>query len=209
MKLKADKFDASPISDEYLRMARKLGVEPEDENHKAFIIHLGAAFDEASLKKTLAKSYAWTGVFTDYEDPKMIISMKDSKGGDRPYLNGEECYLVIPKYKNASVSLKELEITDDGELKEVDNGYLDTVASTGTTFICQNISEIAPNGKITIRYRDDVTAFSPSISLKDGSMMLPDEVTDGEAALDWKILVNPEDYSNMMFERIMPVMGRG
>ena len=91
----------------------------------------------------------------------------------------------------------------------MDNGYLDTVASTGTTFICQNISEIAPNGKITIRYRDDVTAFSPSISLKDGSMMLPDEVTDGEGVLDWKILVNPEDYSNMMFERIMSVMGVG
>lgn len=184
LKLKADKFDACPISDEYLRMARKLGVNPEDEKHKAFIIHLGAAFDEASLKKTLAKLYAWTGVFTDYEDPEMIMAVKDSEGGDRPYLNGEECYLVIPKYKNASVSLKELEISDGGELKEVDNGYLDTVASTGTTFICQNISEIAPNGKITIRYRDDVTAFSPSISLKDGSMMLPDEVTDGEGVLD-------------------------
>ena len=209
LKLKADKFDACPISDEYLRMARKLGVDPEDEKHKAFIIHLGAAFDEASLKKTLAKLYAWTGVFTDYEDPEMIMAVKDSEGAGRPYLNGEECYLVIPKYKNASVSLKELEISDGGELKEVDNGYLDTVASTGTTFICQNISEIAPNGKITIRYRDDITAFSPSISLKDGSMMLPDDVTDGEGVLDWKINVNTEDYSNMMFERIMSVMGRG
>lgn len=209
LKLKADKFDACPISDEYLRMARKLGVDPADEKHKAFIIHLGAAFDEASLKKTLAKLYAWTGVFTDYEDPEMIMAVKDSEGAGRPYLNGEECYLVIPKYKNASVSLKELEISDGGELKEVDNGYLDTVASTGTTFICQNISEIAPNGKITIRYRDDITAFSPSISLKDGSMMLPDEVTDGEGVLDWKINVNTEDYSNMMFERIMSVMGKG
>lgn len=52
LKLRADKFDADPISDVYVRMARKLGVDPADENHKAFIIHLGAAFDEGSLKET-------------------------------------------------------------------------------------------------------------------------------------------------------------
>ena len=209
LKLKADKFDAGPISEVYLRMARKLGVDPEDEKHKAFIIHLGAAFDEGSLKETLSKLNAWTGVFTNWEDPNMLISVKDSEGGDRPYLNGEECYLVIPKYKNASVSLKELEISEGGKLKVVDNPSLDSIAATGTTFICQNISEIAPNGKITIRYRDDVTSFSPSISLKDGSIMLPDDVTDAEAVLDWKALVEKENYSNMMFERIMSVMGRG
>lgn len=209
LKLKADKFDAGPISEVYLRMARKLGVDPEDEKHKAFIIHLGAAFDEGSLKETLSKLNAWTGVFTNWEDPNMLISVKDSEGAGRPYLNGEECYLVIPKYKNASVSLKELEISEGGKLKEVDNPSLDSIAATGTTFICQNISEIAPNGKITIRYRDDVTSFSPSISLKDGSMMLPDDVTDAEAVLDWKALVEKENYSNTMFERIMSVMGRG
>ena len=62
LKLRADKFDADPISDVYVRMARKLDVDPADENHKAFIIHLGAAFDEGSLKETLAKLHAWTGV---------------------------------------------------------------------------------------------------------------------------------------------------
>lgn len=209
LKLRADKFDADPLSEVYVRMARKLGVDPEDENHKAFIIHLGGAFDEASLKETLAKLHAWTGVFTNWEDPNMLISVKESEGGDRPYLNGEECYLVVPKYKNASVSLKELEIADDGKLKEVDNPSLDILGTTGTTFICQNISDTAPNGKITIRFRDDVTAFSPSISLKDGSLMLPDEVTDAEAVLNWKDLVEEEGYSNMMFERFMSVMGVG
>lgn len=139
----------------------------------------------------------------------MLISVKESEGGDRPYLNGEECYLVIPKYKNASVSLKELEISEGGKLKEVANPSLDILGITGITFICQNISDIAPNGKITIRYRDDITAFSPSISLKDGSMMLPDKVTDAEAILHWKDLVEKDGYSNMMFERFMSVMGKG
>lgn len=73
----------------------------------------------------------------------------------------------------------------------------------------QNISDIAPNGKITIRYRDDAFEFSPSTSLKDGSLMLPDEVKDGEEIFDWNSLVNKEIYSYMMFERIMSIMGKG
>lgn len=83
------------------------------------------------------------------------------------------------------------------------------LSSSGTTFIMQNISDIAPNGKITIRYRDDSFEFSPSISLKDGSLILPDEVKDGEDILDWNNLVNKETYSPMMFDRIMSIMGKG
>lgn len=209
LKLKIDRFDKSEISDEYLRMARRLDVDPKDEKCKAFVIYLGSCYDENTLKEPLAKLCAWTSIFTNYEDPNMLISMKDGEVGDRPYLNGEECYLVIPKYKNASVSLKELEITEDGKLKEVENLYLDDISSSGITFVMQNISDIAPNGKITIRYRDDSFEFSPSISLKDGSLILPDEIKDGEEILDWNSLVNKETYSQMMFDRIMSIMGVG
>ena len=209
LKLEMDRFNKSEISDEYLRMARRLGVDPNNEKYKAFVIYLGSSYDENTLKDPLEKLYAWTSIFTNYEDPNMLISMKDSEVGDRPYLNGEECYLVIPKYKNASVSLKELEITEDGKLKEVENLYLDASSSSGTTFIMQNISDIAPNGKITIRYRDDAFEFSPSISLKDGSLILPDEIIDGEEILDWNSLVNKETYSQIMFDRIMSIMGVG
>lgn len=209
LKLRSNRFDSNPISDEYLRMARRLGVDPKDPNHKAFVIYLGSAFDETTLKDPLVKLYAWTAVFSNYEDPRMLLAMKQSEDGNRPYLIGEEYYLIIPKYKNASVSLKELEISEDGNLKEVDNPFLDSISCSGTTFICQNRSDIAPNGKITIRYRDDVLEFSPSISLKDGSPMLPEEVTDAEAILDWKSLINEDTYSRLMFERILSIMGRG
>ena len=209
LKLKSDKFDRSEISDEYLRMARRLGVDPKDKKHKAFVIYLGSAYDEATLKAPLEKLFVWTSIFSNYEDPNMLISMKDGEVGDRPYLNGEECYLVIPKYKNASVSLKELELSDDGKLKEVENIYLDAISSSGTTFIMQNISDIAPNGKIIIRYRDDSFEFSPSISLKDGSLMLPEEVKDGEDVLDWDSSITKDTYSQSMFERIMSIMGKG
>ena len=73
----------------------------------------------------------------------------------------------------------------------------------------QNISDIAPNGKITIRYRDDAFEFSPSTSLKDGSLMLPDEVKDGEEIFDWNSLIDKDTCSQTMFERIMSIMGKG
>ena len=209
LELKADRFNRDPISAEYLKMARKLGIDPKDKNHKAFIIHLGAAFDEESLSATLEKLSAWTTIFLNFDDPNMLVSMKQSEGGDMPYLNGEECYLVIPKYRNASVSLKELEISQDGKLKEVANELLDFNASAGTTFVCQNISDIAPNGKITIRYRDDVIEFSPSISLKDGSLMLPEGVTNAEDILDWKSLAQENIYSPRMFEIMKSIIGKG
>lgn len=209
LKLKIDRFNKSEISDEYLRMARKLGVDPNNEKYKAFVIYLGSCYDENTLKAPLEKLYAWISIFTNYEDPNMLISMKDSEVGDRPYLNGEQCYLVIPKYKNASVSLKELQLFEDGKLKEVENLYLDALSSSGITFVMQNISDIAPNGKITIRYRDDTFEFSPSISLKEGSLMLPEEIKDGEEILDWNSLVNKETSSPMMFDRILSIMGKG
>ncbi|WP_297393031.1 hypothetical protein [uncultured Peptoniphilus sp.] len=86
---------------------------------------------------------------------------------------------------------------------------LDFNACAGTTFVCQNISDIAPNGKITIRYRDDVIEFSPSISLKDGSLMLPEGVTDAEDILDWKSLVQKNIYSPTMFEIMKSIIGKG
>lgn len=210
LKLTSDKFDNNPISDQYMRMARELGINPYDENHKAFIIYLGGAFDDQSLKASLGKLQAWLDAFYyNFEEPNMLVAIKQSEGGDMPYLNGQECYLVIPKYKNASVSLKELEITEDGKLKEIENPYLDNNACSGTTFICQNISEIAPNGKITIRYRDDVLEFSPSINQKDGSLILPEGVTNAEKILDWDKIVEKGTYPYLIYERMKFIMGVG
>ena len=209
LKLRSNIFDTNPISNDYLRMARKLGIDPNDDQYKAFIIYMGSSLNEETMKEATEKLYAWTSCFTNYEDPPMILAIKDSQEGNRPYLMGEECYLVIPRYKNATISLRELEVSDDGSLEEVDNSYLDSVATSGTSFICQNMSDIAPNAKIILRYRDDVYEFSPSISMKDGSLILPDELINGEDALDWEALVTEDSYSYVMFQRILSILGRG
>lgn len=200
LKLNTNAFDQNPISDEYIRMARKLGIDPYDDKYKAFMIYLGGAVDEDSLKDTLEKLDVWTSNLFNYKDPSMLVTIKESQVGDLPYLIGEECYLLIPKYKNASVALKELEISKDGKLKEVDNIYLDSNACCGPTFICQNMSDLGPNGKITIRYRDDVYEFSPSLSMKDGTMTLPDEVLNGEEVFDWSKQIQNETYSPTMYD---------
>lgn len=200
LKLKSNKFDQNPISDEYIKMARKFGIDPKDEKYKAFIIFLGSAFDEDSLKKTLQKLYPWENMFNDDEDPSMLLALKDDNPDGTHRLNGQECYLVVPKYKNASVALKELELSNEGKLKEVENGYLDYSASAGSTFICQNISEIAPNAKIIIRYRDDIFEFSPSISQKDGSLIVPDEIYNAEGLLDWDGYFDELGFSVDMFD---------
>lgn len=209
LKLKTNNFDNNPISDEYLKMAIKLGIDPTDDKYQAFMIYLGGAVDENSLQETLKKLHAWTNVFLNYEDPSMLVTIKESQVGDLPYLIGEQCYLLIPKYKNASVALTELEIYNDGKLKEVDNVYLDSNACCGPTFICQNMSDLGPNGKITIRYRDEVLEFSPSISMKDGTMILPDEVINGEDILDFSNSIQENVYSPTMYEIMRFMMGVG
>lgn len=201
---KEDKDDKE-ISDEFLNVASKLGVDPQDNNKKAFIIFLGSMYDEKSLKEVLEKLYPFEKNFLNGIDPETIFVIKKDESG-KTYLMGEECYLIIPKYKNASISLKELEISEDGNLKEVVNEYLDGLTTNGATFICQNISDIAPNGKITIRYRDDAFEFSPSISLKDGSLILPDEIIDGEEILDWEKEIEEGKYSTDLFEKINPLL---
>ncbi len=209
LKLKSNKLSENPISPEYIKMARKLGIDPEDDKYKALIINLGATFDEDSLKKTLQKLDPWENDFNNFEDPSMLLTVKYDDQDENPYLNGQECYLVVPKYKYASVALKELEIADGGKLKEKDNDYMDYIATAGPTFVLQNISEIAPNAKIVIKYRDDIFDFSPTISLDDGSMILPDEIYDAEDVLDWKSLIGEDAYSINFFEILNSMMPKG
>lgn len=209
LKLKSNKLSENPISPAYIKMARKLGIDISDDKYKALIINLGAAFDEDSLKKTLQKLDPWENDFNNFEDPSMLLTVKYDDQDENPYLNGQECYLVVPRYKYASVALKELEISGGGNLKEKDNDYMDYIATAGPTFVLQNISEIVPNAKIVIKYRDDIFEFSPTISLDDGSIILPDEIYDAEDVLDWKNLIVEEAYSINFFEMLKSMMPKG
>ncbi|MEJ8751467.1 hypothetical protein WKS98_02390 [Lagierella sp. ICN-221743] len=204
-----ESINSSPYLNEYVKMARELGVDVKDENKKAFMIYLGSSMDEFSLKEILLKLYPWQEVYYEYKDPSLLLNIRENEETYKHEIMGEEYYLIVPKFKNTTISLKELEISDGGELKERPNYTLEKISLTGPTVICQNISDTAPNAKITLRYKDDVYEFSPSISLKDGSVMLPDEIINAESILDWNMLTRQEMYSNTIFEKIVSLMGRG
>lgn len=204
-----ESVNSSPYLNEYVKMARELGIDVKDENKKAFMIYLGSSMDEYSLKDVLLKLYPWQEVYYEYKDPSLLLNIRENEETFKHEIMGEEYYLLVPKFKNTTISLKELEISDGGELKEKPNYTLEKISLTGPTVICQNISDTAPNAKITLRYKDDVYEFSPSISLKDGSIMLPDEIINAESILDWNMLTRQEMYSTTIFERIVSLMGRG
>lgn len=204
-----ESINSSPYLNEYVKMARELGVDVKDENKKAFMIYLGSSMDEFSLKEILLKLYPWQEVYYEYKDPSLLLNIRENEETYKHEIMGEEYYLIVPKFKNTTISLKELEISGGGELKERPNYTLEKISLTGPTVICQNISDTAPNAKITLRYKDDVYEFSPSISLKDGSVMLPDEIINAESILDWNMLTRQEMYSNTIFEKIVSLMGRG
>ncbi|MDO5028589.1 MAG: hypothetical protein Q4E36_04915 [Bacillota bacterium] len=208
-KLVGKALNPSPYLDEYVKMARALGVDPADKNNKGFMIFLGYANYEEDLQKVLERLYPWQEAFMSYKDPSMLVTVTENYDSDAPDLIGQEYYLFVPKYKNSSLRLKQLELGDNGNLKEVENYILDSNSVTGPTLICQNFSEIAPNAKLVVRHRDDVFEFSPTISLKDGSVELPDEIMDGEKVLDWDRLIVQENYSYLMFERLVSLLGRG
>ncbi len=203
------KLQNNIYSDEYVKMARALGVDIEDEKNKAFIIYLGSGSDEESLLGVLQKLYPWQIAFTNYEDPKLLLNLKEDQEDFSFWINGHEYYLLIPKYKNTAVSLRELELQDNGELKEVENYNLENYSLRGTTLICLNQSEIVPNGKVVMKYRDDTLEFSPMISGKDGSIELPEGVIEAEKILDWGNLMDEDMYSYLLKEKILSIMGKG
>ena len=89
---------------------------------------------------------------------------------DSIQLEGEEYYLVVPRY-NDKVLISALSMAEDGStihttLKEVDKPF----------FIKCNISDIFANSEIKLTHNGEEYKFSPYISLKDGTVALKEFV---------------------------------
>ena len=204
---KASENLGQEYSAQYIRMAKALGLDPDDPKIKGIIVYLGNGYDAGTIEDALAKLFPWQAAYLDYQDPKMLLVVQDDTIDFSSGLAGQEIYLLVPKMKNASISLQELKISDSGTLIPVENYHLDNFAVTGPTLICQNESEIAPNAKITIQYRGDKLEFSPAISLKDGSLILPDEIYDGQSLMDWDGLKDKDLFSWYLRDNLFKAKG--
>lgn len=190
------------ISDLYKLVEKDLAKEVKEDN-KAFMIPLGAGYDEETLKAVLTRLKEVKEKYSydkDLEELMMLV-----KGDDgNTYLVAQEFYLLVPKYDDADISLKELELSEEGELEAVPNEALDGKIVHGPTLIVQNISDIAPNGEITIKDKAGEVKFSPFVSLKDGELMLDDGEVDASEVLNFDD--KADDYDEKLFEKIYSYM---
>ena len=80
---------------------------------------------------------------------------------------GDEVYFVVPRYKDATFKIEEM---------EHGTGIIGDVLFEGDyvpALIVCNISDLYPNCLITITGNGESVSFSPSISLADGSVVIP------------------------------------
>ena len=87
--------------------------------------------------------------------------------------NGGELYLIIPIYKNVSINVY------SAVMEEADIVKDNLLYTTNKPFILKcNVSDIIPNIIIEIKQNNIVYEYSPSISLKDGSLYVNEHVMD-------------------------------
>lgn len=199
-----DEEENKKYSDLYRVMADKCGLSITDERKKAMIIPLGSAYDQETLKGVLSKLKLWSSKYYDVKDLNKLFVLKKEEGADNTYLMAQEFYLLVPKYDDADISLKELELSEEGTLDAVPNEALDDKIVHGPTLIVQNISDIAPNGEITIKDKAGEVKFSPFVSLKDGELMLDDGAVDASEVLNFDD--KADDYDEKLFEKIYSYM---
>lgn len=81
--------------------------------------------------------------------------------------NGNERYLILPKYEGATIQVHSVKLNDQGNLV-VDKELL----TTDKPVVVQcNISDIVPSSQITVTSEDKSVVFNPAISLKDGKIV--------------------------------------
>lgn len=190
------------ISDLYKLVEKDLAKEVKEDN-KAFMIPLGAGYDEETLKAVLTRLKEVKEKYSYEKDLEELMMLVKGDDGNT-YLVAQEFYLLVPKYDDADISLKELELSEEGELEAVPNEALDDKIVHGPTLIVQNISDIAPNGEITIKDKAGEVKFSPYVSLKDGELMLDDGAVDASEVLNFDD--KADDYDEKLFEKIYSYM---
>lgn len=190
------------ISDLYKLVEKDLAKEVKEDN-KAFMIPLGAGYDEETLKAVLTRLKEVKEKYSYEKDLEELLMLVKGDDGNT-YLVAQEFYLLVPKYDDADISLKELELSEEGELEAIPNEALDGKIVHGPTLIVQNISDIAPNGEITIKDKAGEVKFSPYVSLKDGELMLDEGAVDASEVLNFDD--KADDYDEKLFEKIYSYM---
>ncbi len=191
----------------YIRMAHALSRDPYKDVSPAYIMLLGGMYDELSVIAVLSRLNSWSEAYNESRDVQILLRHDENSQDLRPYLMGEEAYLVVPKWEKGIINLVSLILTPEGEVEREKNMFNDYMMVRGNSLICINQSDIFQNSEVVIRYRDEKISFIPHVSLMDGSVVLPDAIIDAGVLLSpWKPVTEADrnrlEYSHNMFEKI-------
>ncbi len=135
------------------------------QNVMGGILFLGN-FQEPSLGETFRSSLEQQGYLSQYPFLDAIPQERIAK------TEGDEVYCIVPADSGTSVEVRQWILDETGE----HTGNLLYRSNSGEPFLIRgNISDIIPNMAISMidRTGRSLSDYTPSISLKDGSIVLP------------------------------------
>lgn len=168
--------------------------EMDAEGVQAFVIPLGWAYDSQSMRSLVFALFNGMETYHLNEVPSYYARMD----GDR--FAASEHYYIVPKDRHAIVKVTALDFSED-EAQPVPNPNIPVKEFSGPVFISMNESDIMSNVEITL---GDLQ-FSPYISLKDGTLVLPEGVK--ELRFAWEKLNEAQDpapFSRLWEDEILP-----
>lgn len=80
--------------------------------------------------------------------------------------NGDEWYLILPKYEESTITVHSVKLNDQGSL-EVEK---ELITTEKPVLLQCNLSDIIPSSQVTVTFKDKTIVFNPFISLKDGKI---------------------------------------
>lgn len=130
-------------------------ITDDNEDTLCAIYYLGYSKEEAKENATK--------LFNTYS---MNLSFDSKEEIERADADGDDWYLILPKYLDTQVIVSKVELNNSGELVPTED-----ILTTSKPILLQcNPSDIVPSSQVTVTNNTDSITFSPSISLKDGDI---------------------------------------
>ena len=99
---------------------------------------------------------------------------------------GDDIFCIVPTDPQAKVTVRELSL-GEGEDFEMVEGDLIYESESGAPFLLRcNVSDIMPDTRIYVTDSNGEYIYSPSLSLEDGQLYVPDE-SEGAAVYDFTV----------------------
>lgn len=190
----------------YQEMARLLDLDPEDEeDSQAILVYLGSGEGEKALKTTLSKLHPFQTFFFDDSSLQVLLSLVQDPETTKALRTGKDYYLLVPKYKNAVVSLQEAGENKEGKLEIKENNLMDEKKAVGPVLLGIKQEKGRAKAQVSLRFRDQELTFSPMLDEKNQLSDLPKGLVDGGPLLDQSEEFSLDFVDDSILEKILEI----